>query len=48
MSSWLIATIGVVYLFIGFDLVMKGQVGLGIAFFGYCLGNVGLFLETFK
>jgi hypothetical protein len=48
MSSWLIATIGVVYLYIGLDLIIKGQVGMGIAFLGYCLGNVGLFLEAAK
>jgi hypothetical protein len=46
MSSWLIATIGVVYLFVAVDLFIKGQVGLGIAFIGYALGNVGLYLVS--
>ena len=48
MSSWLIATIGFVYLYIGTDLIIKGQTGMGIAFLGYCLGNVGLYLEAAK
>jgi len=46
MSSWLIAVIGVVYLFVAVDLYIKGQVGLSIAFLGYSLGNIGLFMEA--
>jgi hypothetical protein len=46
MSSWLIACIGVVYTIVAIDLLRKGQVGLGIAFIGYAIGNVGLFLEA--
>lgn len=46
MSSWLIAVIGVVYLVVAVDLFHKGQLGLSIAFLGYALGNVGLFLEA--
>lgn len=48
MASWLIACIGVVYLVVSIDLLMKGQTGLGIAFVGYALGNVGLTLEAMK
>lgn len=44
MSAWLIACIGVVYFFIGCELLFKGNVGLAISFFGYSLGNVGLFM----
>jgi len=46
MSSWLIAIIGVVYFIIGCDLFLKGQIGLAISFYGYSLGNVGLFIVT--
>ena len=46
MASWLIATIGVVYLAVAADLLLKGQTGLGIAFLGYALGNVGLYMEA--
>jgi len=48
VSSWLIATIGFVYLYIGTDLIIKGQVGMGIAYLGYSLGNVGLCMEAVK
>lgn len=46
MASWLIAIIGVVYLVVAIDLFMKGQVGLSIAFVGYSLGNVGLYIAA--
>lgn len=48
MASWLIAAMGVVYLVVSVDLLIKGQTGLGIAFVGYALGNVGLTLEAMK
>ena len=47
MSAQLIAIIGIVYLYVAVSLILKGQVGMGIAFLGYSLGNVGLFMETF-
>lgn len=46
MASWLIAAIGFVYLAVAGDLLLKGQTGLGIAFLGYALGNVGLYMEA--
>jgi hypothetical protein len=46
MSAWLIAVIGVVYLVVAADLLLKGHTGLGIAFLGYALGNVGLYMEA--
>lgn len=46
MSVWLIAIIGVVYLVIAVDLIIKGSVGLGVTFIGYSLGNVGLCITT--
>lgn len=44
MSAWLIAFIGVVYAVVAIDLFIKGNTGLAIAFVGYSLGNVGLFI----
>lgn len=44
MSAWLIACVGFVYFYIGCDLLYKGNVGLAISFFGYALGNVGLYI----
>ena len=46
MSAWLIAIIGIVYLIVSIDLFIKGQLGLSIAFLGYALGNVGLYLAA--
>jgi hypothetical protein len=48
MASWLIAAMGLVYLVVSVDLLIKGQTGLGIAFIGYAIGNVGLTLEAMK
>jgi hypothetical protein len=48
MSAWLIATIGVVYTVIAIDLLLKGNTGLGIAFVGYAVGNIGLTMEAMK
>jgi len=46
MSAWLIAIIGVVYAVVAADLLWRGNIGLGIAFVGYSLGNVGLYLAA--
>jgi len=46
MASWLIALIGFVYLVVAVSLLMTGKTGLGIAFIGYSLGNVGLYMEA--
>jgi hypothetical protein len=46
MSTWLIAIVGVVYLVVAIDLFLKGNTGLGIAFVGYSLGNVGLYIAA--
>lgn len=46
MASWLIAVVGVVYAVVAVQLLVTGKTGLGIAFIGYALGNVGLFMEA--
>jgi hypothetical protein len=46
MASWLIAVVGVVYTIVAIQLLVTGKTGLGIAFIGYALGNVGLFMEA--
>lgn len=48
MSAWLIALIGIVYAFVAIDLMIKGNTGLGIAFVGYAIGNIGLTMEALK
>jgi hypothetical protein len=46
MAAWLIAIIGVVYAVVAADLLRVGNTGLGIAFIGYSIGNVGLYLAA--
>lgn len=46
MAAWLIAAIGVVYLVVSLQLLIEGKLGLSIAFLGYSLGNVGLYLAA--
>ena len=48
MAAWLIALIGIVYLVVATELLLTGKTGLGIAFLGYSLGNVGLYIEALK
>jgi len=44
MSTWLIAGMGLVYLYVGIEQFFKGSVGTGIMFMGYAIGNAGLVL----
>jgi len=46
MSSWLILAIAVVYLVVAVDFLIQGQAGLAVTFVGFCLGNLGLYLQT--
>lgn len=46
MSAWLILVVGFIYLVIATDLAWKGQTGLALAFGGYALSNVGLYLAA--
>jgi hypothetical protein len=48
MNSWLIGGIGVVYLYVATEFFMKGQVGMGLSFLGYALGNAGLVMVTLQ
>lgn len=46
MNVWLIAFIGVVYTIVAAKFFIDGQIGMGISFVGYALGNVGLVMVT--
>ncbi len=43
MSTWLIIVTGLIYLTISIEQIYKGNTGMGITYFGYALGNVGLY-----
>ena len=44
MSSWLIVLTGLIYAYIAFDQYIKGNIGMAVTYFGYALGNVGLYM----
>jgi len=48
MSGWLIAFTGLIYLYISFEQLYKGNIGMFIAYFGYAFANVGLYLLASK
>jgi hypothetical protein len=44
MSANLIIVTGLIYAYISIEQLAKGNVGLAITYFGYALGNVGLYM----
>jgi hypothetical protein len=42
MSSWLIILTGVIYAYISIEQLFKGNTGMAITYFGYCVANAGL------
>ena len=46
MASWLIGGIGLVYMVVSVQLLLDGKIGLSIAFLGYSIGNVGLYMAA--
>ena len=48
MSGWLIILVGVIYAYIGAEQLFKGNIGLAVTYFGYALGNVGLYIIAIK
>ena len=48
MNAWLIGGIGILYTIVAVQFFMKGQIGMGLSFLGYALGNVGLVMVTLQ
>lgn len=46
MSTWLVAAMGLVYLYVALEQFFKGSMGTGIMFLGYAIGNIGLILQV--
>lgn len=44
MSSWLIAIFGLGYLAVAIDQFSKGNPAMAITYFGYSIGNIGLYM----
>jgi len=43
MSAWLIALTGLIYLGVCIEQGLKGNMPMSICYFGYAVGNVGLY-----
>jgi len=48
MSGHLIAVTGVIYTYVFVDQLIRGNMGMGIAYAGYAFSNIGLFLLASK
>jgi hypothetical protein len=46
MSSWLVATVGIIYFLTAIDSFFRNNMGLGVAFLGYSIGSIGLWIQT--
>lgn len=46
MSNFLLAFVGLIYLYVGFDYLSRGNPGLGLAFMAYCVSNVGFIIAN--
>lgn len=44
MSTWLVAAIGVVYLYVAIEQYIKGDMGTALMFAGYAIANGGVCL----
>jgi len=43
MSSHLIALTGLIYAYVSAEQFFRGNPGMGIAYFGYAIANIGLY-----
>jgi len=48
MSGWLIALTGLIYTYVFIDQLMRGNMGMGIAYAGYAFSNIGLYMLASK
>ena len=48
MSAWLIIVTGVIYTYIAAEQGYKGNMGMAVCYFGYALGNIGLYMMATK
>ena len=48
LSHWIVALVGIGYLFTGFQQAIKGNVGPAIMWVGYSFSQIGLFMGLAK
>lgn len=46
MSGPMILLVSAMYLYVAFEQYRKGDTGLGLAFFGYAVSNLGMFIKS--
>lgn len=46
MAGWLILAVGGVYAVVAVDLYVNAKPGMALAFVGYALANVGLWIQA--
>lgn len=44
MSPWLIIITGLIYVYIAIEQAYRGNIPIGVMYFGYALGNAGSYL----
>ena len=48
MSGWLIGVTGLIYTYVFIDQLVKGNIGMGLAYAGYAFSNIGLYMAVTK
>jgi hypothetical protein len=48
MNTWLMGAIALVYLFVAINFFRTSEIGFGVSFIGYAVGNIGLILAALK
>ena len=48
MSAWLIIVTGIIYAYIAFEQLIKGNLYMAIVYIGYSFSNVGLYMLATK
>ena len=46
MSQFLVTVTGLIYLWVAVNEALRGNTGTAVMFFGYALGNVGIWLQV--
>lgn len=48
MNTWLMGGIAVVYAVVAINFFRSSEIGFGVSFVGYAIGNIGLILAALK
>jgi len=48
MNTWLMGFIALVYLIVAVNFFRTSEIGFGLSFIGYAVGNIGLILAALK